>query len=149
MHTLLDHQQHDPNQPSAAVMFATRRQDRGLQCSSVQWGPWASGLALSDPAILHRFERAGLGALPGGCCSKQGFSPNGRDYTRELHWCVTCSLICPHYSCHRRTNRAGYSARCDCPGQGNGMPGGRKHPLGQAAAVTATRAGYPGGHRAF
>ncbi len=44
----------------------TCRLDRGLPSSSVQWGPWASGLALSDPAILQRFERAGLAALSGG-----------------------------------------------------------------------------------
>lgn len=76
-----DDQQHHTNQPAAAAVFATRRLDRGLQCSSVQWGPWASGLALSDPAILQRFERAGLGALPGGCRSKQGFGLNSGSHT--------------------------------------------------------------------
>jgi acyl transferase domain-containing protein/acyl carrier protein len=35
----------------------------GLQAGSVMWGPWASGMALQDPALLARFKRAGLAAI--------------------------------------------------------------------------------------
>jgi hypothetical protein len=41
--------------------------NRGLQSSSVMWGPWASGMALSDAGLLERFQQAGLGAISGGC----------------------------------------------------------------------------------
>lgn len=39
--------------------------NRGLRSSSVLWGPWASGLALSDPRILARFQKAGLCIISG------------------------------------------------------------------------------------
>lgn len=39
----------------------------GLRSSSVQWGPWASGMALSDPGLMQRFEKAGLGIITGAC----------------------------------------------------------------------------------
>lgn len=42
--------------------------NRGLRSSSVLWGPWASGLALSNPRILENFQRAGLGAISGAGC---------------------------------------------------------------------------------
>ena len=37
----------------------------GLAAGSVLWGPWASGMALQDPALLQRFQKAGLTALTG------------------------------------------------------------------------------------
>ena len=39
--------------------------NRGLHSSSVMWGPWASGMALSDAGLLERFQQAGLGAISG------------------------------------------------------------------------------------
>lgn len=35
----------------------------GVPIGSVLWGPWANGMALKDPAVLRRFEKAGLGAI--------------------------------------------------------------------------------------
>ena len=31
-----------------------------MPSSSVMWGPWATGMAVTDPRIFARFERAGL-----------------------------------------------------------------------------------------
>ena len=52
---------------------------RGLQSSSVQWGPWASGMALSDPGLVQRFKKAGLGIITGACRAAAGL----------------CALLCP------------------------------------------------------
>ena len=48
--------------------LASDLQDRGVRSSSVQWGPWAGGMALSDPGLVQRFENAGLGIITGVQC---------------------------------------------------------------------------------
>lgn len=48
---------------SAVDSVAQSSLNTGLPYASVMWGPWASGMALDDPAVLARFERAGLTAI--------------------------------------------------------------------------------------
>lgn len=45
--------------------LAEEWQRRGVRSCSVQWGPWASGMALSDPRIMLRLEKAGMGTITG------------------------------------------------------------------------------------
>lgn len=43
---------------------AQAARNSGTPTCSILWGPWASGMALKDPAVLRRFEQAGLGGMP-------------------------------------------------------------------------------------
>ena len=64
----------------------------GRPSSSILWGPWAFGMAVTDPKILQRFQLAGLGTIAG--------APN----------CSLCRL-CPPHICPTKWAAATYS-RC-------------------------------------
>ena len=48
---------------AALDAHAQHATNSGLAVGSVMWGPWASGMALREPALLQRFQKAGLGAI--------------------------------------------------------------------------------------
>lgn len=51
---------------SALDMVAQQHRNEGRSHASVLWGPWAAGMAAQQPALLARFAKAGLGAIPPG-----------------------------------------------------------------------------------
>ena len=107
--------------------------NRGLQSSSVMWGPWASGMALSDAGLLERFQQAGLGAISGGCGACAGGKERGVPGAALVLFCTvhvagaalliappppgTCSSHPLPCSCSRLCRLCWHGAAPGCAGQ--------------------------------